>query len=63
MEKAAPPGSPTIVTVDLGPRSYDILIGRGVLDRAGFELAMRFARRAFRDRHRRDGRPPCISTS
>ena len=42
MEKAAPPGSPTIVTVHLGPRSYDIVIGRGVLDRAGFELAMRF---------------------
>ena len=33
--------SPTVVTVDLGPRSYDILVGRGVLERAGTELARR----------------------
>ncbi len=32
---------PTVVTVDLGPRSYDILIGRDVLERAGAELARR----------------------
>ncbi len=32
---------PTVVTVDLGPRSYDILIGRDVLERAGSELARR----------------------
>ncbi len=31
----------TVVTVDLGPRSYDILIGRGILDRIGAELATR----------------------
>jgi 3-dehydroquinate synthase len=34
-------GEPTTVTVDLGPRSYDILIGRGVLERAGSEIAKR----------------------
>ncbi len=33
--------SPTVVTVDLGPRSYDILIGRNVLERAGVEIARR----------------------
>lgn len=33
--------TPTKVTVDLGPRSYDILIGRGVLDLAGVEIARR----------------------
>ncbi len=33
--------APTVVTVDLGPRSYDILIGRGVLESAGAELARR----------------------
>ena len=33
--------SPTVVTVDLGSRSYDILIGRGVLERVGMELARR----------------------
>jgi 3-dehydroquinate synthase len=31
----------TTVTVDLGARSYDILIGRGLLDRAGSEIAAR----------------------
>ena len=35
------PPAPTTVTVDLGPRSYDILIGRGVIDRAGAEIAAR----------------------
>ena len=38
---AARPAEPTVVTVDLGPRSYDILIGRDVLERAGAELARR----------------------
>ena len=38
---AARPAEPTVVTVDLGPRSYDILIGRDVLERAGAELAQR----------------------
>ena len=33
--------APTKVTVDLGPRSYDILIGRGVIDLAGVEIARR----------------------
>jgi 3-dehydroquinate synthase len=31
------------VTVDLGPRSYDILIARGLLARVGEEIARRFA--------------------
>jgi len=35
-----PPG-PTTVRVDLGERSYDIVIGRGVIDRAGAEIAAR----------------------
>ena len=38
---AARTDSPTVVTVDLGPRSYDILIGRSVLERAGAELTGR----------------------
>ena len=29
------------VRVELGPRSYDILIGRGLIDRAGSEFAAR----------------------
>ena len=33
--------TPVKVTVDLGPRSYDILIGRGVIDLAGVEIARR----------------------
>jgi 3-dehydroquinate synthase len=33
--------TPAKVTVDLGRRSYDILIGRGVLDLAGVEIARR----------------------
>ncbi len=37
----ATPVEPTVVTVDLGPRSYDILIGRDVLERAGAEIARR----------------------
>ena len=32
---------PTTVTVDLGPRSYDIIIGRGVVDGAGAEIVRR----------------------
>jgi 3-dehydroquinate synthase len=32
---------PTVVTVDLGPRSYDILIGRGILEQTGAEIARR----------------------
>ena len=38
---AARPIEPTVVTVDLGPRSYDILIGRDVLEHAGAEIARR----------------------
>ncbi len=38
---AAKPDEPTVVTVDLGPRSYDILIGRHVLEHAGAEIARR----------------------
>jgi 3-dehydroquinate synthase len=37
---ALAPG-PTTVRVELGPRSYDILIGRGLIDRAGDEIARR----------------------
>jgi len=40
-DTAASARTPTKVTVDLGPRSYDILIGRGVLDLAGVEIARR----------------------
>jgi 3-dehydroquinate synthase len=40
-ERAAPPGAPAVVTVDLGPRSYDILIGRDLVERAGAILAER----------------------
>jgi 3-dehydroquinate synthase len=38
-----PDTHPTLQTVrvDLGPRSYDILIGRGLIDRAGGEFAAR----------------------
>lgn len=43
IEAGAPSRGPTTVTVDLGPRSYDILIGRGVIDRAGSEIAARLA--------------------
>jgi 3-dehydroquinate synthase len=32
---------PTIVTVDLGPRSYDIVIGRDIIDTAGHQIAER----------------------
>ncbi|MCB1503019.1 MAG: 3-dehydroquinate synthase [Bauldia sp.] len=35
------PRSPTTVVVDLGDRSYDILIGRDIIDRAGGEIAER----------------------
>ena len=38
--KTSSPG-PTTVRVDLGERSYDIVIGRGVIDRAGAEIAAR----------------------
>jgi 3-dehydroquinate synthase len=42
MEKAvARSDVPTLVTVDLGARSYEILIGRRLLERAGEELAQR----------------------
>ncbi len=40
-QPASRPVEPTVVTVDLGPRSYDILIGRDVLEHAGAELARR----------------------
>jgi 3-dehydroquinate synthase len=33
--------APTTVSVELGPRSYDVLIGRGILGRAGGEIAAR----------------------
>jgi len=38
---AGPHQPPAKITVDLGPRSYDILIGRGVIDLAGAEIARR----------------------
>jgi 3-dehydroquinate synthase len=40
-QAGTPAYGPTTVTVDLGRRSYDILIGRGVVDRAGAEIAAR----------------------
>ena len=40
-EAGAPSRAPISVSVELGPRSYDILIGRGILDRAGQEIATR----------------------
>ena len=40
-DAGARPGAHTTVTVDLGPRSYDILIGRGLFERTGFEIAAR----------------------
>jgi 3-dehydroquinate synthase len=35
------PAAPRTVRVDLGARSYDILIGRGLIERAGVEIASR----------------------
>jgi 3-dehydroquinate synthase len=35
------PAAPRTVRVDLGTRSYDILIGRGLIERAGAEIASR----------------------
>ena len=40
-EAGAPSRVPTNVTVDLGPRSYDILIGRGLIAAAGREIHSR----------------------
>jgi 3-dehydroquinate synthase len=40
-DAGARPTAHVTVTVDLGPRAYDILIGRGVLERAGPEIAER----------------------
>jgi len=40
-EEGAHPRAPVTVTVDLGTRSYDILIGRGLLARIGDEIAAR----------------------
>src|SRR5260221_704511 len=40
-EAASLSRTPAKVTVDLGERSYDILIGRGVIDLAGVEIARR----------------------
>jgi 3-dehydroquinate synthase len=41
MEARTAPEGRTTVTVDLGPRSYDILIGRGVVENAGSEIVRR----------------------
>jgi 3-dehydroquinate synthase len=38
---AMPTAAGAVVSVELGSRSYDILIGRDILDRAGFEIATR----------------------
>jgi 3-dehydroquinate synthase len=38
---AAPTRAPVTVKVDLGPRSYDILIGRGLIQRVGDEILKR----------------------
>ena len=40
-DEGAPPRAPTTVSVELGARSYDILIGRGVIENAGAEIAKR----------------------
>ncbi|MCR4282319.1 MAG: iron-containing alcohol dehydrogenase, partial [Bauldia sp.] len=40
-EAGAPSRAPITVPVALGSRSYDILIGRGILERAGAEIAAR----------------------
>ena len=40
-DEGPPSRAPTTVSVDLGPRSYDILIGRGVIRHAGAEIAAR----------------------
>ncbi|MCP4382739.1 MAG: 3-dehydroquinate synthase [Hyphomicrobiales bacterium] len=36
-----PPSAPTVIPVALGERSYDIVIGRGIIDDAGKEIAAR----------------------
>ena len=41
-EEGAHPRAPVTVSVDLGPRSYDILIGRGLMTSVGAEIAKRF---------------------
>ena len=33
--------TPTTISVELGSRSYDILVGRDIIDRAGMEIARR----------------------
>ncbi len=38
---AAPTRTPVTVKVELGPRSYDILIGRGLIKRVGDEILKR----------------------
>ena len=48
----------SLVRVELGERSYDILIGRGLIDKAGAEIARRLPGARARHRHRRDGRRP-----
>ncbi|CAN5286496.1 3-dehydroquinate synthase [soil metagenome] len=40
-DAGARPTAHVTVTVDLGPRSYDILIGRGLFERSGMEIASR----------------------
>ena len=52
---------PIIVNVALGERSYDIVIGRGLLASLGAAHRGAAARRQGRDRHRRDRRARIIS--
>jgi 3-dehydroquinate synthase len=40
-EAGAPARAPTTVSVDLGPRSYDVMVGRGLIEVAGAEIAAR----------------------
>ncbi len=56
-----PPRRPRSSTCPLGERAYDILIGRGVLGRAGARHRGARARRRLRHRHGRERRPapPC----
>ncbi|MCB1486258.1 MAG: 3-dehydroquinate synthase, partial [Bauldia sp.] len=40
-DDGAPEGTPRTIQVDLGSRSYDILVGRDIIDRAGAEIVRR----------------------
>ena len=56
MTAALRPSEPTTVNVALGNRAYDVVIGRGVAGIAWAPHRRAQARRAARDRHRRERR-------